>query len=107
MSWLENELTRVSRCFAGGGHVQPALSAVAQQRAPLVAHPAVRVLAVPDRQDDRVPLVALHPLQVLHEERLGLVLGEESLKARVCCQRTAQSRIDTIGVLDAERDDAE
>jgi hypothetical protein len=27
------------------------------------------VLAVPDRQDDRVPLVALHPLQVLHEER--------------------------------------
>jgi hypothetical protein len=67
----------------GGGHVQPPLAAVAQQRSPLVAHPAVRVLAVPDGQDDRVPLVALHPLQVLHEERLGPVLGEEALQAGV------------------------
>ena len=66
----------------GGGDVQPALAAVAQQRPPLVPHPAVRVLAVADGQDDRVPLVALHPLQVLDEERLGRVLGEEALEVR-------------------------
>ena len=75
----------------GGRHVQPALAAVAQQRAPLVAHPAVGVLAVPDRQDDRVPLVALHPLQVLDEERLRAVLGEEALQVRVVSQRRARS----------------
>jgi hypothetical protein len=48
----------------GGGHVQPALAAVTQQRAPLVPHPAVRVLAVPDRQDDQ-----LHDLVDLGHDR--------------------------------------
>src|SRR5215467_12334939 len=43
----------------GDGDVEPPLAAVAQERAPVIAHPAVAVLAVPDGQDDRVTLVAL------------------------------------------------
>ena len=73
----------------GGGHVQPALAAVAQQRSPLVAHPAVGVLAVPDRQDDRVPLVALHPLEVLDEERLR---PSSAKNARLSASRLAGHR---------------
>src|SRR5262249_53480149 len=74
-------------------------AAVAQQRPPLVAHPPVRVLAVADGQDDRVPLVALHPFQVLDEERLGRVFGEERLEVSgPGGERPAQRRGDALGV---------
>jgi len=89
----------------GRGDVQAPLAAVAQQRAPLVAHAAVPVLAVADGQDDRVPLVALHPLQVLDEEGLRHVVGEERLDPGVnVAQRLAQGQVDALGVLHAERD---
>jgi hypothetical protein len=93
---------------AGRRDVQPPLAAVAQQRAPLVAHPPVGVLAVADRQDDRVPLVALHPLQVLDEERLWRVFGEERLKiGGGGRQRRAQREVDPLGVPHAQRDHPE
>src|SRR5258707_14152013 len=57
--------------------------------------------------DDRVALVALNPLQVLNEERLGLVFGEERLELRGPCQLTPQRRVNPLGMLDTERDHAE
>jgi len=92
----------------GGGDIQPALAAVAQQRPPLVPHPAVRMLAVANGQDDRVPLVALDAFQVLDEEGFGRIVGEEHLDVRLDrFERRAQRQIDPFGVPDAERDDAQ
>src|SRR5262249_50133371 len=83
----------------GRGNVQPALAAVAQQRPPLVPHPPVGVLAVADRQDDRVALVALDTLEVLDEEWLRPVVGEERLEFWRVPECLAQRGIDALSVL--------
>src|SRR5215469_2169561 len=95
------------------GYVQPAFAAVTQERTPLVAHPAVRVLAVADRQDDRVSFISLNPLEVLDEERLRRVFREERFQpaspARIAEARQLrpQRGVDSVGVLDAEGDYSE
>jgi hypothetical protein len=82
------------------------------ERAEAVQHPAVGVLAVADRQDDGVALVALDSLQVLDEERLrpsaslGAVL-EEFVEVRARQADLPQSLDDPVGVLDAHGDHPE
>ena len=53
------------------------------QRAKSVEQASLGVLAVPDREDDRVSLVALDTLKVLDEELLVLILVEELLQLGV------------------------
>jgi len=67
----------------------------------------MRGLAVADREDDRVALVALDPLEVLDEEALVDVLVEEVADALGADQSDAQRLVDPGRVLDAERDDTE
>jgi hypothetical protein len=55
-------------------------------------------LAVADREDDVVTLVALYALEVLDEERLGPVLVEE--RERVVVEPTDRT---THGILDPRR----
>ena len=78
MSRLVNEATSVSRVLARvtatlRRRSPPSL----QERAEPVEQPAVGVLAVADREDDRVAFVALDALQVLDEEPLLARLVEE------------------------------
>ena len=68
---------------AGDGHVQPAPAALAVQGAEAHAHAPLLVGPVADREEDHVPLVPLDVLQVLDEDRLQLVAGEEGLDGRV------------------------
>ena len=53
--------------------VQSAFAAVGEERPESVRQVASHVLAVADRDQDGVALVALDPLEVLHEEPLGAV----------------------------------
>ena len=89
------------------GDVQPPVATGQQQRAEPVQQPALGVLAVPYGQDDRVAFVALYPFEVLHEERLRTVFGEERVQVRPAGQRPAQRGVDALGVRDAHRDDAQ
>jgi hypothetical protein len=91
----------------GDGHVEPALATVLQQRAEPVEQLAGGVLAVPDRQDDRVALVTLYPFEVFDEERLGGGLGEEAVQVGSRGEHLAQREVDAFGVGDAHRDHAE
>src|SRR6266516_1331389 len=63
---------RAHRCHpvprSGDGHVESALATLVVQRSEPIQETAFGVLAVADRKDDRVALVALHPFQVLDEE---------------------------------------
>ena len=61
----------------GDRDVEPALAALDVERSEAVEHPAVRGLAIADREDDGVPLVALDAVEVLDEERLRAALVEE------------------------------
>ena len=91
---------------AGDRDVEAALATLEVERPETVQHPAVRGLAVADREDDRVSLVALDPLEVLDEEPLGGVLVEEVADVGAD-QGRAQREVDPGRMLDAERDDAE
>ena len=62
---------------AGDSDVEAALAALDVERSEPVEQPAVGVLAVADREDDRVALVALDALEVLDEELLLSALVEE------------------------------
>ena len=64
-------------------------------------------LAVADREDDRVALVALHALEVLDEEPLVRGVVEERRRAPARGQARRTRLLDPVGVRDAERDDAE
>jgi len=73
-----------------------------------VQHPAVRGLPVADGEHDVVTLVALNPLEVLHEEGLGPVLVEEGQHVgRGLRQGAANRLLDPGRVDDAQGDDAE
>jgi hypothetical protein len=65
------------------------------------------VLAVANRQDDCVSLIALHPLEVLDEEPLGLVEREEALQVGMRLAYTRELGFDAIGVRDAHRNHSE
>ena len=54
---------------AGNSHVQTSPSAFPVERAEGHGDPPILVLAVADREEDHIPLVALHILQVLDEDR--------------------------------------
>ena len=54
---------------AGNSHVQTAPSTFPVERAEVHGDPPILVLAVTDREEDHIPLVALHVLQVLDEDR--------------------------------------
>ena len=89
------------------GHVQAPLAALLGQGAELIAHPAVGGLAVAGGQDDRVALISLHALEVLHKRRFVLVLRKEFLKLWVLAAGEAQRLRDRVRVPDAESDHAE
>ena len=72
-----------------------------------VGQPAVRGLAVADGEDDGIALVALHAFEVLHEELLGAVSSKKSCEFGALAERSTQSHVDPVGVLDAHGDDAE
>src|SRR5579875_1121308 len=54
----------------GDGDVQGSVSPLPVDGSEVVVHPPVARLAVPDRDDDGIALVALDALQVLNEHRL-------------------------------------
>ena len=63
------------------------------------------ILAVADRQDNGVPLVALDAFQVLHEESFRLPLYEQQLQSRVLLARPVEGHFDPPGMLYAHGDD--
>src|SRR5579884_575038 len=87
--------------------VQPPLPARSIERTEVHTDDASSVRPIPDTEYNRVPFVALHILQILHEERFSLVLLEEPIEARV----SATAPLDLLqnrhllGL--TERDDAE
>ena len=74
--------------------VEAPLAALEVDRPEVVQEAAVRGLAVADREDDRVALIALDALEVLDEERLVPALGEELVRSRRSrrASRSASSR---------------
>ncbi len=67
---------------AGDGDIEAPLAALLIERAEPVRKLSRAVLAIADRQEDRVPLVALDSLQVLDEEPVGAGLVEEGIQVR-------------------------
>src|ERR1700722_20329494 len=70
------------------------------------------MLAVADGEDEGVSRVALYSLEVLYEERLVRVFGEERFQVSVLAvaqlrQLLPQRGVDPLRVPDAERDDAQ
>ena len=59
----------------GDGHVEAALPSGLGQGAQAQGYPAAGVGREGHREQDRVPLLALHVLQVLHEQPVGLLQG--------------------------------
>ena len=92
---------------AGDGDVQAPLPALEEQRAEPVRQRPARVLAVADAQDDRVALVALHPLEVLDEEPLVPLRVEEVLELGMLLDGALDRGFDPPRMGDAHRDDAE
>src|SRR4051794_17691735 len=90
----------------GSGHrdVESSFAAFHQERSEAVWEVAALVLAITDREDDRVALVALDALEVLDEETLLARLVEEladlRLELRVGVQALAQTFLDPVGMLD-------
>ena len=89
---------------AGHRHIKPAEAALLVDRPEVVAHPPVGCAAVADGQNDRVALVALHPLEILDEERLGVGLAEEFVEVRAVAPGQSQRLGDAVGVGCAQRD---
>ncbi len=77
--------TTVMRLRAGDRHVEPALTALLVERSEVVAHPPVGGLRVAGGEENRVPLVTLDALDVLHEGAFVVALVEEPVECGVAC----------------------
>ena len=88
----------------GYGHVQAPLSTLLVQRPETVGKGAVGRLVVADAQDDDIPLVSLHPLNVLDEKGLVPGHGKELVQRPVVFtgQAPPQSLLDVVGVVNPE-----
>ena len=102
-------MTPMTRPGPGHCHVEPALTTLLVQRTESVQHLALRVLAVPDRDQDGVALVSLNAFEVLDEELLVVVehVVEVLVELRVLLAGPAQFLVDALHVRDAHRDHAE
>ena len=87
-------------------HVQTALAARVVERSEVHRHIAVLVGSVAYREEDDVALIALHVLQVLHEDRLVLVVGD-GFQSGVMIQFVGQDILDEVLLYLAERHDAD
>src|SRR5207245_3272405 len=91
--------------------VEPPLASLGQKRAEAIRQVATAVLAVADREDDGVARVTLDALEVLDEEALFLVFGEEVtqfvVKFRVLTQPLDPALLDPVRVPYPHRDHTE
>ena len=62
---------------SGDKHIEAALATLPVEWAEIQVHPAVFRPAIADAEQNHIPFVALHRLQVLNEERLVWVRREE------------------------------
>ena len=93
---------------AGDGDVQAPLTAFPVERSEVHRELAVLVAAVADAEDHDVTLVALDVLQVLDEEAVEAVFGEERVELRRASRRRRSSATSMACCLGfGERDDAE
>jgi hypothetical protein len=112
MSREENEDTSVIRFLARvTATLRRRSPPSVQQRPEPVDEVAAVILAVADRQDDRVALIALDAFQVLDEEPLVPALVEEPgellSEPGVLAEAVAEPFLDPVPVLDAHRDHAQ
>src|SRR5690606_38054013 len=99
---------------AGDGDVQTPFSALPIEGAEVHRHrlPARRRRAIDDRKQNDVALIALHGLQVLHEDRLPSLSTffagyEEALELRICAPRLIEEVFDDPLLLRVEGYDAD
>ena len=92
---------------AGDGDIEPTIAAFAVDWAEAVAHASAVAAPVADADDHGVAFVALHPLQILDEERFGSGFAEEVVQVGTGFARQAQGLFDAVGVLDPHRDHAQ
>ena len=63
----------------GDQYIQPALPTIAIERSKIHGHLAVLIAAVPDADENHIPFIALHVLEILDEERFMLVRAKKFL----------------------------
>ena len=63
-------------------------------------------LAVADRENDRIPLIALHGLKILDEEAFLSVQGKEVREISTAFQCAIECCLHPVGMLNAHGDDA-
>ena len=61
---------------------------------------------VTDAQENHVPFISLHPLNVLHEEPLAPLRGKEGVQPHIVFngKTAAQGVLNIVGVVGPERD---
>src|SRR5439155_11577544 len=87
--------------------VQAPLATLLQKRAEPVQKVAGLVLSISDRQDDGIPFITLHTLQVLDEKALVFICSEKLLQLGVVLPLAIEGHLDPLGVLDAHSDHPE
>ncbi len=92
---------------AGDGDVEPALAALAVERAEIHFQRSGGVLPEGDREQHHVALVALHVLQILDDRRLDPIVAEEPFEIGRLAPRGVQQVHDERLLLGVEGDDAE
>ncbi len=103
LSGIEARIQHDLSSRTSDGDIQPAFAARARQRSEVQREHSAVVLAEGDREQNRVALVTLHALEVLHEQAIAFV--ERAADAFI--RSVAQHVVDEVALLDVERDDAD
>src|SRR5258708_39172438 len=94
---------------SGDRYIQSPFPSVVEKWPKPVQEPSTSILPVADADDDRVPFISLHALEVLHKKSLFSVLPKEliQLLIRMHLKRCIECRLDPESVFDPHRNDTQ